>query len=187
MKTTSQYSSEILTAYLDGELDAELTKNISTQATSNPLLKQRILALEVEKKAIAASFEKLLSHSPDVPDFLVTDEQTDQSFLPQAARFAAACVLCMLVGGFFGYTYSQSQNEGWRQYVATYQALYVQQTLEHIQITQEASISELERVSQVVGKQIPYSLVTNQEGYQYKRAQILGYRGRALAPTHFRR
>ena len=86
MKTTSQYSSEILTAYLDGELDAELTKNISTQATSNPLLKQRILALEVEKKAIAASFEKLLSHSPDVPDFLVTDEQTDQSFLATSSK-----------------------------------------------------------------------------------------------------
>ena len=98
---------------------------------------------------------------------------------------AASAVICLALGGALGFFLSPKQDQTWREYVAIYQALYINVTLAHIDEVEANLADELKRVSQAIGKEINLPSVTGQGQLSYKRAQILGFKGRPLIQLAF--
>ncbi len=69
--------------------------------------------------------------------------------------------------------------ESWQEFAAIYHALYVNKTLAHIAQTDEAATAELTRVAGVIGRSLDQTALAA-EGLDYKRAQVLGYKGKPL-------
>lgn len=68
---------------------------------------------------------------------------------------------------------------GWHAYVASYQALYVTDTLAEVTQSPEATATQLAKVSGKLGR--PLGAATTIPGLTYKRAQVLGFNGAPLA------
>ncbi len=186
MTAHKMFSDEDLTAYLDGESDQAMTDAIQRQLSDDIALANRLDQLVLDKTQIETSFQDLLAMAPDAPAFLSRETHARHGFGKlQYALIAAAAVLCLLAGGIAGNLWQQPREEAWFEFVATYQALYINSTLAHVKHSPASAQSELDRVSQSIGKALDLSKVSSNEDLDYKRAQILGFEGQPLAQLTF--
>jgi len=74
---------------------------------------------------------------------------------------------------------------GWKDYVAAYQALYTNATLAKVEQSDIAKQQELTRVGAAIGKDMMISQLQVAAEIDYKRAQVLGFEGRALVQLAF--
>ena len=177
MSDHHEFSDEQLTAYLDGETDHIPAEEIKTALMSDAALRARLEALSVNTKEIAVALDGLLAHAPAAPSLPEdTDARAAGARGPAFRAIAASAVVCLALGGALGFFLSPKQSQTWRDYVATYQALYINVTLAHIDQPDASLADELKRVSRAIGKDIDLTSVAGRGQLDYKRAQILGFK-----------
>lgn len=188
MSDRQQFSDEQLTAFLDGEAEHAPVGEIEEQLRSDAGLRARLDALRTDPGDITAAFNTLLPDAPDVPEFLA-DGVTSQTGGRGPWRIAGYAAAAALVAGFIGFAggsyWSQKPEPGWIAVVADYQALYVNGTLADIQRPPEEARSELDRVAGTFGKELPFSSITANQQLDFKRAQLLGFKGKPLVQLAF--
>lgn len=180
------FSDEELTCYLDGEADAALHAAVDAARVHNGDVKARLEHLTLDEAALKSAFDGLLDGAPAAPELPGTRPAVSQGFGASALRsMAATAVVCLMLGGWAGAWLATPGEASWREFAAAYHALYVKRTLAEINNPRVASEHELERVSEALGKKIELAAVTKVERLDYKRAQILGFKGQPLIQLAF--
>lgn len=172
----SDISDETLTAYLDAALDDADMERVSQALAQDPALSARLDALSVPVGDLRSAFDTMLR---DVPDDIVP-VQPPQAQHSKLMLAAAACALLAL-GTVLGITVAKPKQTlagNWQEYVAAYQALYVEDTLNVVDQTTAEKQAQLARVSSRLGR--PLDAATDVPGFDFKRAQVLGYKGNPL-------
>ncbi|MCF6321979.1 MAG: hypothetical protein L3J32_09455 [Rhizobiaceae bacterium] len=186
MSNNPDFSDEELTAFLDGEFDHARADEIREAVANNFDIQARLKALALDKSEINSAFEQLLDAAPQMPELPQSDAARHSVSSYRTMGLVAAFSFVFLIGGLFaGYFAGQNEEENWREFVATYQALYINATLASIDQDAEAASAELEVVSKATGKTIELAQMVEQTQLDYKRAQILGFEGRPLMQLTF--
>lgn len=196
MSEPRQFSDEELTAYLDGEYALAPRDAIESGLAQDRALQARLDALTLDKEQIRAAFAALLSDTPDAPELDHGPIAPEFGQRPVALtqvrsyqtswRYAAAAAAVALVIGFGGGALLPGEAQpGWRDYVASYHALYTTGTLSHVAQTTADAEAELDRVSAAINKPIALSDILMPDRLDYKRAQILGFEGRDIIQLAF--
>ena len=185
MSEIVDYSDEQLTAYLDGELDSQEAAALEQALEHSPDLRQQLNRLRIDTGAISQAGEALLTSAPPLPDDLVAPIADEPQRVPfRWPAIAAVALLCFLAGAGITKLFFSAPEDSWQDFAAVYHALYVANTLNHIDQNEAAAEAELVRVSGALGKTI--NLGDLQAGpLDYKRAQILGYKGKPLLQLAF--
>ncbi|MEM1398792.1 MAG: hypothetical protein AAGF58_02870 [Pseudomonadota bacterium] len=188
MTDKGSFSDEELIAYLDGQADSRTVELLERALAGDSQLQQRLDRLALNRDEVRAAFDGLLDQAPAPPSILVPEIEEPapptRSFRPFALA-ATVAVACLVLGWSAGRFTAPAELEDWHDFVASYQALYVNPTLDHIDQSEPAKIAELERVTQAIGKQMALVDLTGTDQLDYKRAQILGYEGRPLIQLAF--
>ncbi len=186
MSEGNTFSDEELTAYLDGETDHAPAAAIARALESDRDLAARLERLSVNTGGIASAFDRLL---PEAPAALLPDEppqpSASKSYVTNVRALVASGLLCLAIGWTASYLVSQPKAETWMDFVAAYQALYSTDTLAHINQSPNAASTELRRVSNALGMPLNLEDVKQDELFDYKRAQVLGYEGNTLIQLAF--
>lgn len=187
-------------AYVDGELDAVEAAEFERECESDPTLAAEVEALEVSRLPYRAAMSP--RHQPKIPasvhhavtsaieDARATDQvngsaaqaaRTKRKWsLAVAATFLAGLVTGPLVNGVLT---SQTRDEGseWAALVADYQSLYVPETIGGID-RPEARLRAEQLLKSINAKSgLPDRIPDlSAEGYEFVRAQHLGYQGEPL-------
>ncbi|MCP5083965.1 MAG: hypothetical protein GY948_19935 [Alphaproteobacteria bacterium] len=174
------FSDEELVAYLDGENDFAPVDEIAAALKTDIALAKRLEGLRVNTAAIAESFKALARDDrplPDLPEVPVAKLRY--------GMMAVAAMVALVIGFGAGFSTSNMSTPGWREYVAAYQALYINATLAHVNQSQTRQQDELNRVSSAIGTAIRVDALNVSPEMDYKRAQILGFKGQALVQLAF--
>lgn len=190
MTMNDYISDEELTGFLDGELDNVSTRRIEDELTRDSVLGERLAALDIDKASLKGAFGELLSKGQG--EVKITSTAPDsrnwlERFSFSGSAIAASLAIVLASGIFFsGYYIANSKFNDWKAYVAAYQRLYVTQTLSAV-VDGDASIgqNELDRVATALGRKLTLESMQQVKGLNYKRAQILGFEGRAIAQMTF--
>ncbi len=186
MSDPRAFSDEELTAFLDGEVEAAARAEIEQAVSQDAQLRARLDALSLNKTQLKEGMDALLESAPKPPNW---DEGAFAAARPSGGwgwrRTAAAAVVALAIGFGGGHLIGGTSEPGWRDYVASYHALYANSTLAHIDQPEALALEELARVSSAIGKSIDLSVVTQPEQLDYKRAQILSFEDRPLIQLAF--
>ncbi len=174
------FSDEELVAYLDGEAEHAPVEDIAKALRTDMALAKRTEALRVDTNKIAKSFNAFLNTDNIAP--FVLDAPAERGWKSSAI---AASLLAVLLGFGAGYQFSRPAERDWKDYVAAYQFLYTTNTLRSVQSSGDLQQRDLDRVGAAIGKEISVAKLTDFPEMEYKRAQVLGYRGQALAQLTF--
>lgn len=186
MTSYATLTDEDLTAFLDGEVSEARSREIEARVNADPYLQQRLEALALDTELIHDAFDDLLLQAPGAPALLGSSAVT----APPTRRIWPSLVAASLAGALFAgglgafFADGGPQND-WRGYVASYQALYVGKTLSHLDRSDGAKAAELAIVADTIGKDIALDALTAEGSLDYKRAQILGFKGRPLIQLAF--
>lgn len=185
MSKKVDYSDEQLTAYLDGELNPQEAVALERALRQGSGLRKRLDRLRIDTEAVRQVGEALLDSAPAVPDTLA--RPAVEAPAPRTFRLpaiAAAALVCFLAGAGLTKLLFPAPEETWQDFAAIYHALYVANTLNHIDQPEAAAEAELVRVAGAIGKTINLSALKSGP-LDYKRAQILGYKGKPLLQLAF--
>jgi len=186
MSSNQKFSDEELTAFLDGEFEHTRAEEIRQALKNDSDIQARINALSLNKPKINTAFNLLLDETPDMPVLPETAPRIASISVARSLKLIAVFSFVFLLAGLSaGYFVGQNKDQTWREFVATYQALYIHATLEGINQKADVASIELERVSQAIGKKVDLSTLFQQNQLDYKRAQILGFEGRPLMQLTF--
>lgn len=178
------FTDEELTAYLDDEAETSLRDAIDATLADDSALKSRLTGLTVDREQIKTAFDSLLDQAPssvELPD--VTPQGRMNSTL---YKVAVAALVALVVGVGVGNKFSQEAKlDGWRGYVAAYHALYTEQTLAGIIQTDSAAAAELATAAATIGKTIGLDAVQSSDGLNFKRSQVLAFKGNPLVQLSF--
>lgn len=174
-----EFSDEDLTAHLDGEADVALSKVIVKACETDTGLVKRLDELTIDTDAIMAAFDGLKASAPAMPELPATTVTPPRHWTGLVAT-AAALVLGIGIGVF---ARSPQQLDGWMDYVAAYQALYVQDTVASLPEQDPSSDANLVRVASVLGRDL--TLPDSPTSLDYRRAQLLGFQGQPLVQLAF--
>ena len=120
---------EILTAYLDGELDEDQAKQVRERSLADAQLASALAVLQIDRPAMVQDYQALGSQAP------VAELQSALAAGPKQARntghaggqrkllMAAACAACLAVGALVGSGNWVGSEKSWREAVAEYQVL----------------------------------------------------------------
>ena len=186
MKDRVHFSDEQLTAYLDGEVDGSLRRQIDDARLKDDSLSQRLESLRLDTAQLKSAFDGMLVAAPDAPDFIIDgpDEHT-RDWRVQIWQMAAVASMLLFIGSMIGWHRASVQDDSWRSAAAIYHKLYVRQTLAHVDPDSARSSEELKRVSSALGRRFELADLTGAEDLEYKRAQVLGHQGRPLIQLAF--
>lgn len=181
-----KFSDEDLTAYLDGECEPALARDIEAAIAADQAVGNQLARLQLDREKLEDAFDRILAAAPDGPSEL-GEERGSRSASTTATmlRYAATALLCLGLGFSVARWFENGQPGHWHQYVAAYQALYANKTLAHIRQSDPNANQELDRVTAAIGIEIDLTDVTQVELLDYKRAQILAYEGQPLIQLAF--
>lgn len=165
---------EMLTAWMDGELEGAEADRVSRAVSGDRALQERVRALRIDRERLLNELDALLGSAPAVT---LTSEPAHAAPAPMggAWRVAAALVLGLAVGAGGMWLTPRSEAETWVDMAASYQALYVPETLAVVNDTPDQMAAQLKRVSEAVGRDLSGAEQATQ--IAYRRGQILGYEG----------
>lgn len=132
---------DVLTAYLDGELDGAERAGLEERMLANPALKARLDELARGGRPFGPAYDALLAAAPAerltamlaelTAKHAAVGQRSARSRMRTFAAIAAALVV-FIAGGAAGYLWSAlhpAEPPGWRQVVAEYQSLTTAETL----------------------------------------------------------
>ncbi|ABG33483.1 hypothetical protein CEP88_09420 [Roseobacter denitrificans] len=175
---------EELTAYLDGELPPEKHAAVEAALRDNPSVQERLEGLRLPDGLLGQAFDLDALGGPAMPAAL--HEKIKSTAAPSSANtnkapriiwpatLAASFALGMLVMS----TLRPGPDANWVDIVASYQALYVTETLAGAPQSREMTYSVLKRAQDEFG--VDLEGVLEIEGLTFKRAQMLSLDGAPL-------
>lgn len=160
---------DALTAYLDGEADAALTAQINAAVAEDETLDDRLAALSIDKDVLQDAFG--------------LDALTPPAYLPQRPDHNPRWVLPTAVAasfaaGLFIMSMALPATPDWVDRVASYQALYVTDTLSGPAQSPQRSEAVLQQAQDFLG--VDLRAATRIAELDFKRAQILAIDGQPL-------
>ncbi len=170
------FSDEVLTAYLDNEVDISIMNAIEDALISDAALNERLASLQFPTRALNSAFEGLLAVAPVMPDLPASTEPVEPHRTQRLAM--AACLVLGVAMGAGLMSWRAHQPVGWMDYVAAYQALYVNATLTSVETDQDETAANLAALGAALGYEL--SAAENDSVLEFKRGQLLGYKGSAL-------
>lgn len=183
MTELRHFTDEELTAYLDGEAEDALCAELDTALETDEALGERLAGLDLDLAPIAAAYDALMDTAPPMPEL-------PPIMAPAPARatrfgwgwgvstFAGGLAAGLAVAMFTGFGTPEPAPRGWVSFVASYQALYTTATLSVDTPTPDQAELQLAAVSDALG--VDLGSVPMAEGLTFKRAQVLGFRGKPL-------
>lgn len=182
MQDSTPFSDETLTAYLDGEVDATTQAAIRAALAQDEALAARLATLDIPLGAIRQVMAPAVLRAPGMPEALAAHPQAASNkrrgrFLTPLA-LAASFAVGMVATTLLIPAPADPQIGGWTEAVASYQALYVTETLSGGR--QEAAA--LDGVMARARDEFAVSLrpATTLAGLDFRRAQMLGFEGKPL-------
>ena len=176
MKKINPISDEDLTAYLDNELDSAARMKIEAALKTDQALQERLASLQFDIKDLQNAFDALSAVSPPLPDLA---SMTVTSYSRRFVRLALpVCLALGLVVGAGLATWQAQDKRGWMDYVAAYQALYVNATLSTVEVSDEDIATSLTSLGGVLGHDIRPAQTDSV--LSFRRGQLLGYQGNSL-------
>lgn len=170
------FSDATLTAYLDGELDPQEAAQIARAIKSDPQLADQVAGLMIPMDALRKTMAVETLAAPKMPAHMLPDGSSarvkPRYWVPAAlaASFALGVVLTPLL--------RPSDDINWTTAVASYQALYVTETLAAPVQPIAAQSAVLARATTEFGVDLSGALAL--QDLEFKRAQMLGFDGRPL-------
>lgn len=182
MTDAADITDEHLTAYLDGEADADLRTRIELALDRDEALKARLGALTLD---IAALQTQMRASYPPPPPMPALPKQTAprRSAVTFATGLAAGLAVSALL--FAGYATRPQPPEGWASFVASYQMLYTAETLSITNPSDAEAAAQLRHASELVG--LDLDALPQVAGLTFKKAQVLGFRGKPLVQIAYQR
>ncbi|MEM7472192.1 MAG: hypothetical protein AAF340_12650 [Pseudomonadota bacterium] len=166
--THPAFTDEALTAYLDGEADAPLRAQINHALEADAGLRARLQELEFPKELLAQGFAPENLDAPEIPAHLVEPSSSGFSGFVWPAAIAASFALGMVV---MQALQPAPQKPGWVDQVASYQSLYVTETLDGAPQPSEVSERVLSEAEDLLGVSLDAAL--DIQGLEFKRIQVL--------------
>lgn len=184
---TEQYdfTDEQLVAFLDGEFDHTPADDIKAALAHSEELNARLKLLTLNKSAMSDAFDALGQTTPSYEDIMGAETTKPANDNTGFMKIAAVAIVAAGIGIFASPIIQQDRFEDWHEYVAAYQALYATDTLAHVNNTEAAAEVELQRVASKLEKEISIADLQIDEKLQYKRGQVLNYKGRPLLQFAF--
>ncbi|KEJ88192.1 hypothetical protein [Sulfitobacter donghicola] len=169
MNTYSQpFSDDEIMMFADGQADADLAQEITFAMQSDPDLENRIKILQAQAFDIKDAFDLGRLAAPKVPEHLLAKKAQSGRIAPQLIRTTA--LAASFVFGLIA-MHLLEPAPTWVERVASYQALYVTDTLAggaQAPGKTEAVLSQMKRETGVTLQAIP-----DVPGMVFKRAQLL--------------
>ncbi|MEJ6403997.1 anti-sigma factor family protein [Yoonia sp. 2307UL14-13] len=168
-KENRPVTDEDLTAYLDGAADDALSTRIAAALETDPELAMRHQALTIDLDILRSAYDFDSLRSPAPPENLAAIK-TSLWKIPAAlaATFALGMVAMALL----------RPAPDWVDTVASYQALYVTETLSGPTQPTQKSAAVLGQAKEMLGVDLGAAIDIN--GLTFKRAQILAIDGQPL-------
>ncbi len=168
------FSDEELAAFLDGETTEAVADKIREAVASDTELSSYVDKMRAAQATFVSGQNALLEFAPDMPE-LPTAEGKGVSWGAGLTGLAAGLILALGAS----WAAFDSKEPGWREVVASYQSLYVTETLSGAVPSPVAAQAKLAQLSDVLG--IDLTSLPEVDGLAYRRAQQLGYKGQPLA------
>jgi len=188
---------DILTAYLDGELDAAESAALEARLKAEPALAARLEVLRAGVRAFVPAYDALLAAAPAarmqamlaeiVARQPVVVSVSHRRNMPRGWLAAVAAVVIFVAGAASGYFLPLLQPvepPGWRQVVAEYFVLITPETLETIRSDPAAMTAELETIGTKLSLDLSSDRL-NLSDAELKRAQLYEFRGRPLVQLSY--
>ncbi|AEV37598.1 transmembrane anti-sigma factor [Pseudovibrio sp. FO-BEG1] len=183
------YTDAQLRSYLAGSAEASLIQQIEADLETDPILEQRLLALEGLIPVVQHGFadQPAPEHLKELEEKIFEDTASEQipttPFYRQWGARAATLAAGLVIGA--GMMIWADDAPDWRQEVASYQALYVKDTIASLNRSEDELKQELAIASAAVGQQLNLSDLTDLQGLKLLRTQILGHEGAPLIQIVF--
>ncbi len=188
MTDMRRFSDEELTAFLDGEADDALQAEIEAALDADASVAEQMAALDVPLAPIAEAYEALLQDAPPMPALPepVAAPSPRGRWGFGIGTFATGLAAGLAVAMFAGFgTPEEPAPRGWVSFVASYQALYTAETLAADNPSPAEAALQLASVSDAIG--LDLSALPAAGDLTFKRAQVLGFRGKPLIQIAFAR
>ena len=184
------YSNDTLKEFLNGTLAEDTARAIETALETDTELGERIMALDTFAAPIREVMEVLPSQ-----DRIERLQANIETAAAEAAKPAvpstswgwqkvAASIAIGLVVGWSANTISTPTPEptkpSWRMEVASYQKLYVNETVAHLDTDPAILTRQFERASKAVNLDLMQDALKGVENLTLARAQVLGFSGKPL-------
>lgn len=179
---------EQLTAYLDDELSGDMRNMVEDALASDPQVQHRLERLQLPTGLLETAYDLKALGAPSMPAAL-REKMTEAAGQKPAntnkvpgylwpISVAASFVLGMLLMTALRPATSGADQISWVDTVASYQALYVTETLSGDQQAPEITQHVLARAQSVLGVDLHAAL--DVEGLTFKRVQMLSIDGAPL-------
>ena len=176
--SSTRITDEVLTAYLDCELDSHQAAQVEDAMSKYPAVSERLRSLEIVKQDLKPAFDMLLKDAPAAPSF----QKRTRGDAPRLfVRVATALAAILVAAAVFLRAYPLDPTEGLELHerIAIYQDLYVYETLSSLSFTEGEKSRQLDFLSDKIGYDLdPFSSI---EGLNFVRGQLLGVDGESLA------
>ncbi|WP_179379396.1 anti-sigma factor [Jannaschia marina] len=173
------FTDEELTAVLDGEAGAALARDVEAAVASDPMLAARMERLAGLTEGLPGAMDHLLSAAPAMPDLPPEQAMRPVIGRAQGAAVAVAAVIGIGLGSLLPATIARDAAEpGWMDDVASYQALYVPETLAMAAPAPDVAEAQLAGLGTRLGRDLSGALA--ETDLAFRRGQMLGYEGRPL-------
>lgn len=190
-KANEQITDEVLTAYLDGALEASVSAQIDAALAHDDALAARLATLDVPMDQLRDLMAPAVWNAPALPaDVLhspaafVVPEPANAPSKPLMRRLwvpaavAASFAAGLFVAPMFAPAPPSAGSPKWVEAVASYQALYVTATLDHATQAPDATAGVLTQAS--ADFDVTLDPAIDIDGLDFKRAQMLGWNGKPL-------
>lgn len=170
----TDFSDAELTAFLDGEAGKNMAVRIKELSKSDPAMAARLAGLAVPMKLLKLSMNTAVLDAPSLPPHLAGSAPSPSRGIWIASAIAASFVIGVGVTTLM----RASPNKGWIAAVASYQALYVTETLAGTRQPPAETTQVLARAVDAFGVDLNGALAVS--GLNFKRAQMLALNGAPL-------
>lgn len=186
----TQFTDADLTGYLDGALDAERAAAIDAALETDAELGARLMALDIPLADIGRAMDPALLGAPALPAHLLAAPEQQPTapakrgvisswLMPAAiaASFAAGVWITPIVRPDAP-PLPIAATGGWIDSIASYQALYVTETLADAMPNAAETSAVLAQAQSALG--VAMAPATDVAALDFKRAQMLGFKGKPL-------
>lgn len=172
---TQSFNDEILIAYLEGRMPDADRDRLEKLVEGDPVLAAHLQSLDLPAQDIAAALQTLLDDAPAIRVELLASTKP----LASGRLALAAClVLGILVGVVAPRAFVSDPQTDWKLAVATYQSLYVSETLSDEPASPTDVATRLTSLEKTLGRTLDFALNSGDLGF--RRAQLLGIAGKPL-------
>jgi len=181
-----KYNDDTLIAFLNGILAEDDARAIETALETDAELGERIMALDI----FAAPVREIMETIPSAERIKRLQAELVAATAPAPKQRSgwgfqkmAASIALGLIVGWSANTYltaPEPTKPSWRMEVANYQALYVPETVAHLEVDPETLAKQFERASSALNLQLSQAALDTVSDLTLARAQVLGFSGKSL-------